>query len=132
MYFLITDVQFNAIALVLVAAIGIVPATLAAMWSRTAKTNSAEAVQNSAAAQESAAVTAREVGTNGGMTDPHPNLNDHVKYQTQMLEGLSARLSGVEVLLSDHLKHSTIMDRALSEVYLMVKPEGPQEDPDQN
>lgn len=126
----LTDAQFNTIGLVLIAVIGIVPATLAAIWSRTAKTNSAEAVENSAnaatasaAAQESAAVAAWEVRTNGGMSDPNPNLNDHVKYQTEMLENLHARINGVEVLLANHLEHSAVMDRALARVYLTVKPE---------
>lgn len=134
MYVLITDVQSNAIALVLVAVVGIVPATLAAIWSRTAKTNSAEAMQSSAAASESAADAAREVGVSNtsGSPQPQSNLSHHVKYQTQILENLAARLNGVEVLFSDHLKHSAIMDRALSQVYLIVKPDKDLLDPDDN
>lgn len=109
MFPLITDAQVNSIALVIIAVIGIVPTTLAAFWARSAKNNSAE--------------TAKEVGTNGGMTDPHPNINDHVKYQTEMLEQLIQRQDNTEQLLATHISHSQIMDDALARVYLKVMPD---------
>lgn len=105
---LITDAQFNSVALVVIAVIGIVPTTLAAFWSRSAKKNSAEA--------------ADQVRTNGGMSDPNPNVNDHIKYQTQMLEQLVERQDNTEELLANHISHSRLMDSALAEVYLAVKP----------
>ena len=105
---MITDAQFNSVALVVVALITIVPTTLAAYWARSAKNSSAEA--------------AREIVTNGGMDDPNPNVNDHIKYQTEMLEGLTERQDNHEQLLANHIAHSQLMDRALAEVYLTVKP----------
>lgn len=105
---LFTDAQFNSIALVVVAIITIVPTTLAAFWARSAKNSSAE--------------TAREVSTNGGMSDENPNVNDHIKYQTEMLEGLVERQDNHEQLLANHLSHSKIMDQALAQVYLKVMP----------
>lgn len=121
MHVLITDSQFNSLALVLIAVITIVPTTLSAYWSRKAKNNSAEAASSSAEA-------AAEVRTNGGMTDPHPNVNDHIKYQTEMLEKLMpvvARQETTEKLLKEHLDHSKIMDQALSQVYLKVMTDEP-------
>jgi len=105
---LITDPQFNSIAIVIVALITIIPTTLAAWWARSAKNSSAE--------------TAREVVTNGGMESPIPNVNDHIKYQTEMLEGLVERQDNTEKLLANHISHSRVMDAALAEVYLTVKP----------
>jgi len=105
---LLTDAQFNSVALVMVAFITIVPTTLAAFWARSAKNSSAE--------------TAREVLTNGGMESDIPNVNDHIKYQTEMLEGLVERQDNHEQLLANHIAHSKIMDSALAEVYLTVKP----------
>lgn len=106
---LLTDGQFNSVALVCVAAITIIPTTLAAYWARSAKKSSAE--------------TADQVRTNGGMSDPNPNVNDHIKYQTEMLEGLVERQAEHDKLLSGHIKHSRIMDRALAKVYLVVRPD---------
>lgn len=105
---LLTDPQFNSIAIVVVAFITIIPTTLAAFWARSAKNSSAEA--------------AREVVTNGGMESPIPNVNDHIKYQTEMLESLVERQDIHEKLLANHIAHSKIMDAALAEVYLEVKP----------
>ncbi len=105
---MISDAQFNSIAIVVVAVITIVPTTLAAYWSRSANKNSAE--------------TAREVRTNGGMSDPNPNVNDHIKYQTEMLERIVERQNNTEQLLANHIAHSRVMDTALAEVYLAVKP----------
>lgn len=144
MILLLTDPQFQTVGLILVAIIGIVPATLAAIWSRTAKANSAEAKENSASALH-------EVMTNGGMSDPNPNLNDHVKYQTQMAERLldvalplvsqvneiderfkqhlqetqpvKELVEQLDKNLNSHIKHSQVMDKALAEVYLKVKPD---------
>lgn len=108
LYPMITDARFNSIALICVAVVTIVPTTLAAFWARSAKKSSAE--------------TAREVVTNGGMDDPNPNVNDHIKYQTEMLEGLVERQDNHEQLLANHIAHSRVMDAALAEVYLTVKP----------
>ena len=107
-YPLLTDSQFNSASLVVVALITIVPTTLAAYWARSAKQSSAE--------------TAREVLTNGGMESPSPNVNDHIKYQTEMLEGLVERQDNHEQLLANHITHSRVMDAALAEIYLTVKP----------
>jgi hypothetical protein len=112
---LITDSQFNSLALIVIAMVGIIPATLAAYYSKGAKTRSEEA----AASSEEAAA---EVRTNGGMTDPHPNVNDHIKYQTEMLEQLIERLDRSEAKIEDHLTVSSVMAEALAEVYLAVLP----------
>lgn len=104
----LTDPQFNSLAIVVVALITIVPTTLAAYWAKSANKNSAD--------------TAREVRTNGGMGDPNPNINDHVKYQTNMLERLVERQDNHEKLLANHIAHSRVMDAALAEVYLAVRP----------
>lgn len=105
---LLTDPQVNSIAIVIVAVITIIPTTLAAFWARSAKQSSAE--------------TAREVMTNGGMESELPNVNDHIKYQTAMLEGLVERQDNHEQLLANHIAHSRVMDAALAEVYMTVKP----------
>lgn len=105
---LVTDSQFNSIALVAIAVVGIVPTTLAAYWAKGAKNRSEEA--------------AAEVRTNGGMTDPHPNVNDHIKYQTEMLERIVTRQDNTDMLLADHISHSKVMNQALAEVYLAVQP----------
>lgn len=104
----ITDAQFNSLALVIIAMITIIPTTLAAFWSNSANRNSA--------------ATAKQVRTNGGMDDPDPNINDHIKYQTEMLERLTERQDNHEMLLANHIAHSKIMDSALAEVYLQVRP----------
>lgn len=119
---MISDAQFNSIALVIIAAITIIPTTLAAYWARGAKKDSGEAKENSAKALH-------EVATNGGMSDPNPNLNDHVKYQTQMLESLGAKFSDLRADFDAHLAHSKIMDEALAELYLEIRPT-PREWPD--
>jgi len=105
---LLTDPQFNSIAIVLVAIIAIIPTTLAAFWARSAKNSSANAE--------------KEMVTNGGMGSQVPNVNDHIKYQTTMLEGLVERQDNHEQLLATHIAHSRIMDAALAEVYLAVRP----------
>lgn len=108
MHPLITDSQFNSLALILVAAIGIIPSVLAALWARKAKNSSEDA--------------AKQVRTNGGMEDPNPNVNDHIKYQTKLLESIVERQDNTEHLLGNHIAHSRIMDQALSQVYLKVMP----------
>lgn len=105
---LVTDAQFNSICLIVIAVIGGITTLLTAKWAREAKNNSAE--------------TAAQVRTNGGMSDPDPNVNDHIKYQTEMLEGLTHRIGNSEKLLANHIAHSQVMDQALAEVYLTVKP----------
>lgn len=105
---LISDARFNSIALVLIAVIGGAATLLTAYWSHGAKKNSEE--------------TAAQVRTNGGMSDPEPNVNDHIKYQTKMLERLTERQDNHEQLLADHISHSRIMYRARADVYLAVKP----------
>lgn len=119
---LLSDAQFNSIALILIAAIGIIPATLAAYWSRGAKKESKDAKENSEKALH-------EVATNGGMSDPNPNLNDHVKYQTEMLESLITEFNDLKTDFGAHLVHSKTMDEALAELYLQIRPE-PREWPD--
>lgn len=119
---MISDAQFNSIALVLIAAITIIPTTLAAYWARGAKKDSGEAKENSAKALH-------EVATNGGMSDPNPNLNDHVKYQTEMLENLTKGHDDLQSAFEAHLAHSKTMDEALAELYLQIRPE-PRQWPD--
>lgn len=104
---LLTDTQDNAITPIVISIIGAVPLILAAYWSRQAKNNSK--------------ITADEVKTNGGMTDENPNVNDHIKYQTEMLETIMFRLDNQDHILGDHLAQSKIMDQALAEVYLAWK-----------
>lgn len=119
---MITDGQAIAYSSIVVAAITIIPTTLAAYWSRQSKQNSHEA-------KSIATEVAKEVRTNGGMSDPQPNINDHIKYQTEMLEDVVAKVdplvekvNEVDETLQDHIRHSRQMDRALAEVYLTVKP----------
>lgn len=112
---LLSDAQFNSLALILIAAIGIIPATLAAFWSRSAK-------QNSQAASNHAADTLHEVKANGGMSDPDPTLKDYVKYVGEFAEKNDREIAEVRNLLEAHLKHSQIMDQALAEVYFAIKP----------
>lgn len=106
---LLTDGQFNSIALILIAVIGIIPATLAAIWSRNAKSNSADALH--------------EVKANGGMSDPDPTLKDYVKFVGENVESQGRRLTTVEHVLSDYLTHRKIMDSAFSQVLLAVNPD---------
>ena len=112
----ITDSQFNSVALVVVALITIIPVTLTAFWSRSAQ-------KNSAAAKVSAAEAADQVRTNGGMSDPNPNLNDHVKYQTELLEKLQDvpyRLGTLETAFEDHVAVANTMGRGMAEMYLHI------------
>lgn len=120
---LLSDSQFNSLALVLIAIVGIIPATLAAYWSRSARKESQEANANSAEAKENSASALHEVQTNGGMSDPKPNLNDHVKYQTEMTEWLVRTVNSIDKRFCDHLEHSQLMDQALAEVYMKVRPD---------
>lgn len=112
---LLTDSQFNSVMLVVVAVVGIVPGVLAAYWAKGSK-------QNSKDAKDAAEEAAGQVRTNGGMSDPNPNVNDHIKYQTEMLESVVHELLNQKKILSDHIQHSNIMDQAIAEVYLHVKP----------
>lgn len=119
-----TDSQFNTVGLIIIAVITIAPSMLAAYWANKAKSNSQHA-------RDSAASAAHQVMNNGGMSDPDPNLNDHIKYQTQMLEALGqtvetlgGSLVDVDGRLTEHLDHSVVMDTALAEVYLLLKNEG--------
>lgn len=120
---LLTDAQFNSLALILIAAIGIIPATLAAFWSRSAKNNSIEANQNSIQAKENSASALHEVKDNGGMSEPDPTLKDYIKWVSEMLSSEGRRIDSIENLLDAHLKHSKIMDAALAEVFFVVKPD---------
>lgn len=113
---LLTDAQFNSIALIIVAVITIIPTTLAAYWARTAKSNSEEAKENSAGALH-------EVKANGGMSDPDPTLKDYVKFVGENVESLARRQSRLEDTLEAHLAESKIMNSALAQVYLHVKPD---------
>lgn len=126
MYAMISEGNLTTI---LVATIAAVPLTLTAYWSRGAKKNSqearadsAEAKKNSAEAKENSAQALHEVSTNGGMSDPNPNLNDHVKYQTEMTEFLVRSHQALDRKFDAHLKHSAIMDQALAELYLKDRP----------
>lgn len=114
MHLLISDAQFNSVALILIALIGIIPATLAAVWSRSAKHSSAEAKNNSAG-------TLHEVKANGGMSDPDPTLKDYIKFVGENVEMNSRRIDKFEEMFSEHLKHSRLMDSALAEVFFAVK-----------
>jgi hypothetical protein len=112
---LISDPQFQSIALVIAGAIAIIPATLAAVWSRSAKQNSSEASAHAAGALH-------EVKANGGMSDPDPTLKDYVKYVGEFVEKNDREIAEVRDLLEAHLKHSQVMDKALAEVYFAIKP----------
>jgi hypothetical protein len=119
---LISDARFDSLTSVVLGAIAIIPATLAAFWARSAKHNSDEAKANSAEAKLNSAQAAHEVSTNGGMSDPNPNLNDHVKYQTEMTEFLVVSMKDLRKDFDDHLKHSAVMDQAVAELYLEIRP----------
>lgn len=153
---MITDAQFNSVMVFLGILVTAVCSMIAAYWAQGAK-------RNSEAAKNSAQEAANEVKTNGGMSDPNPNLNDHVKYQTEMMEEnnrqmdalmkialplvgqvadidrrftdhledvtpLKDKLDEVSDKLSEHIDHSKIMDQALAEVYLQIKPDSTLED----
>lgn len=100
----------------MIAAISIIPTTLAAIWSKSAQRNSVEANANSAGALH-------EVRSNGGMSDPDPTLKDYVRFVGELAEKDDRRLDKVEELLEEHLRHSKIMDAALAEVFFVVKPD---------
>lgn len=129
---MMTDAQFTELVrtmgLIAVAIIGAISSTLAAYWARTAK-------QNSAAAKENSAGALNEVRTNGGMSDPNPNMNDHVKYQTEMLEAMGTQVGDLReevttlsTTVKDHIAHGKLMDQALAELYLAVKADSPHPD----
>lgn len=134
---LISDQRFESLVSILLAMIAIIPATCAAVWARSAKKSSSEAKDNSADAKAdsaeakvNSAQALHEVKTNGGIQDPNPNLNDHVKYQTKMTEFLVESMKELredfgqhKEDFSQHLEHSAVMDQALAEVYLKVRPE---------
>lgn len=119
---LISDARFDSLIQIVLVTVGILPAVLAAFWARSAKQNSDEAKSNSAEAKRNSANALHEVSTNGGMSDPNPNLNDHVKYQTQMTEFLVTTMKDLKKDFDEHIKHSAVMDKALAEVYLEVRP----------
>jgi hypothetical protein len=123
MYPLLTDAQFQSLSLVVVAMIGIIPATLAAVWARNAKANSAEAKSNSADALH-------EVKANGGMEDPDPTLKDYIKFVGENTMSNTDRLSKLEEVLEAHLAHSKIMDSALAQVFLTIRPDLDRDDLD--
>lgn len=113
---LLSDSQFNSLALIIIAGLGLVGTLFSAYWARGAKDQAKEAKKNSQQALH-------EVSTNGGMSDPNPNLNDHVKYQTEMTEWLVRNQQSMWTKFEQHLKHSQMMDQALAEVYMEVRPE---------
>lgn len=113
---LITDAQFDSVATFLAAGVAIIPATLAAVWSRTAKKNSGEAKSSSAEALH-------EVKSNGGMSDPDPTLKDYIKFVGQEMEDQGVRLENLDKTLQEHLRHGKMMDEALAEVYMQVMKE---------
>lgn len=128
---LLSDAQFNSVALVIIALIGLVGTSLTAYWSRGAKKSSDEAKTDAKEAKQNSAQALHEVSTNGGMSDPNPNLNDHVKYQTQMTEWLVRNQQQFRRDFESHIRHSQMMDQALAEVYMEVRPrpkEWPSED----
>lgn len=118
---LISDAQFLGAVGLISSAIAIIPATLAAIWARSAKQNSSEAMDNSAGALH-------EVKANGGMSDPDPTLKDYIKFVGENVERLGRRMDHTEGLLDDHLKHSKVMDAVLAEVFFVVKPDLKPED----
>lgn len=125
MLLLLSDAKFDSLTSIFLGLITIIPATLAALYARSAKKDSSEAKQNSAD-------TLHEIATNGGMADPNPNLNDHVKYQTEMTEWLVESVKIMQSKFDSHLEHSKVMDQALAEVYMEVRPkplEWPKDDP---
>lgn len=121
---LISDENFNSLMLVVIAFIGIVPTTLAAYWSRQAKSNSVEAKVNSAGALH-------EVKANGGMSDPDPTLKDYIVFVGENVDSQGRRLGGLEELVADHIRHSQFMDQALARVFLHIRPDLDDEDFDE-
>lgn len=119
MYAMISEGNLTTIV---VATIAAVPLVLTAYWSRGAKKSSDEAKSDAKEAKKNSAQALHEVSTNGGMSDPNPNLNDHVKYQTQMIEFLVRDQQQLRRDFRQHLKHSSIMDQALAELYLQDRP----------
>lgn len=107
MHPLLSDAQFSDLIKLGIAVVAAVPIVLTAHWSRQSKNNSQ--------------IARAEVEKNGGMTDPKPNLNDHVMYQTEMLESLILRQDNTDRILGDHLSHSKLMDQALAEMYLVYR-----------
>lgn len=123
MFPLISDARFESLVTLVGTIVMIVPATLAALWARSAKKNSVEAKENSAGALH-------EVKANGGMSDPDPTLKDYIKYVGENMEKDSRRLDNVEALIEEHLRHSKLMDSILAEVFFAVKPDlAPEEFP---
>lgn len=130
MFPLITDSQLDSLALIVVAIIGIVPATLAAFWARGARTHSLEANKNANEAKENSAGALHEVKANGGMDDPDPTLKDYIKWVGENVARNSRRIDSIEEDLSSHIRHSKVMDAALAEVFFVVRPDTrlPEED----
>lgn len=131
MTLLLSDAQFNSLALVVIALITTVGAFITTRNSSKAKSNSADAKQNSEEAKrnseeakQNSADVLNEVQTNGGMSSPEPNLNDHIKHQTKVLEEISEMILSVDDRLKDHLKSHKFLDPALAKLYLTVKPDG--------
>lgn len=121
MHLLLSEGNTDSLVLILVATIAIIPTTLAAFWSRTARNNSIEAKENSAGALH-------EVKANGGMSDPDPTLKDYIKHVGETMATDSRRVDRIETLLENHLKHSKMMDAILAEVFFAVKPETKRDD----
>lgn len=106
-----SDALLVAVVSIIVAGIGIIPATLAAIWSRNAKTTSNAALH--------------EVKTNGGIHKPNPTLKDYVKSAAESTQVDAGRIERIESLLEEHLedcredrKRRAVMDTALAELYL--------------
>jgi len=77
-----TESTVNQIGAAVVAAIAIIPATLAAVWSHKSKSNTNEALH--------------EVKENGGMADPDPTLKDYIRYVGENTILLGKRLEKFE------------------------------------
>lgn len=121
---------------IIVVAIASYPAYISAKNSKKAANASIEAKDNAVEAKENSAKALFEVQTNGGMGDPHPNLNDHVKYQTEMTEYLVDAVKNINTSFKEfrrefdehkedfksHLTQSQMMDQAVAELYLEVRP----------
>lgn len=123
MHTLMTDAQFQSLALIITAAIAIIPATMAAVWSRSAKSNSMEANRNATEAKENSAGALHEVKANGGMSEPDPTLNDKINHLIEMSAAGDRRMDNLDAKFEDHLRHSKVMDSALAEVFFAVKPD---------
>jgi hypothetical protein len=119
---LITDARFESLVTLGIAVITAGPIILGAYWAKTANYNSKQARQNSADALH-------EVKANGGMSDPDPTLKDYIKFVGESVEQNTRRTDKIEALLEEHLKHSRIMDSALAEVFMAVKPDLKNRDP---